>query len=86
MGFTRLGKQKGKPKKEKCAVSRIMIASAKMRYFKIRGGGEEGEEDEDLDEVKIANAHLHCRTAKRELEAGGSAYKRCLGFAGAIHG
>ena len=57
-------------------MSRIMIASAKMRYFKIRGGGEDEDEAEDIDEIKICNAHLHCRTAKKDLEQGSRACKR----------
>jgi hypothetical protein len=68
-------------RKAKVAVSRIMIASAKMRYFKFRGGGEirSGEdhvhEADDLDEITICNAHLHARTAKRDLLQAAAAYK-----------
>ena len=47
-----------------------------MRFFRIRGGGGDGNEAEDLDELKIANVHMHFRTAKRELQGGGMAYKR----------
>ena len=62
--------------KSKYAMSRIMIASAKMRYFKLRGGGEDGDAAEEIDEIKICNAHLHFRTAKRDLRSGGQAYRR----------
>ena len=60
----------------KGAVSRIMIASLKMRYVRIRGRGVDGDDAEDFDEIRIANAHLHFRTAKRELQSGATAYKR----------
>ena len=53
-----------------------MIASLKMRYVRIRGRGVDGDDAEDLDEIRIANAHLHFRTAKRELQSGAAAYKR----------
>ena len=76
----------GRHKKQqvKGAVSRIMVASLKMRFFKIRGGGGDGisggggdgDEAEGLDEIKIANVHLHFRTAKRDLQGGSAAYKR----------
>ena len=66
----------GQKSKVKGAVSRIMIASVKMRYFRIRGGGADGDEDEECDEIKIANAHLNFRTAKRDLQGGAIAYKR----------
>ena len=39
--------------KSKYAMSRIMIASAKMRYFKLRGGGEDGDEAEEMDEIRM---------------------------------
>jgi len=67
----------GRPEKKtstKVAVSRIMIASIKMRHIRGRGGA--GDDAEDLDEIRIANAHLHFRTAKRDLNKGGAAYKR----------
>ena len=57
-------------------MSRIMIASAKMRYFRIRGRGGDEDEAEEIDELQIANAHLHYRTAKRDLQGGSRAYKR----------
>ena len=60
----------------KYAMSRIMIASAKMRYFRLRGGGEDGHEAEDIDEINVCNAHLHCMTAKKDLIGGAKAYKR----------
>ena len=53
-----------------------MIASAKMRYFRIRGRGGDEDEAEEIDELQIANAHLHFRTAKRDLKEGPRAYKR----------
>ena len=53
-----------------------------MRYFKLcgggdlRGGGEDEHEAEDIDEITICNAHLHCRTAKKDLKEGASAFRR----------
>ena len=71
-GTYRLSTGKAKNKKPKNAVSRILIASLKMRHARTRGGGE----DASLDEVRIANVHMHFRTAKRDIQAGGAAYKR----------
>ena len=68
--------QKRKKATTKGAVSRIMIASLKMRHVRIRGRGVNGDDAEDIDEIRIANAHLHYRTAKRELQSGAAAYKR----------
>jgi len=65
-----------KAKTLKGAVSRIMIASLKMRCVSFRGRGVDGDDAEDLGEIRIANAHLHFRTAKRELQSGAAAYKR----------
>ena len=65
-----------KAKTLKGAVSRIMIASLKMRNVSFRGRGVDGDDAEDLGEIRIANAHLHFRTAKRELQSGAAAYKR----------
>ncbi len=65
----------GKSAKIKFAMSRIMIASAKMTYFKLRGGGEDADEAE-IDEIKICNAHMNYRTAKRDLRSGAQAYRR----------
>ena len=62
-------------KRIKYAVSRIMIASVKMRYFKIRGGGEDEDDAEGIDEINICNAHLHFRTAKKGLHKGSMAFK-----------
>ena len=53
-----------------------MIAFAQMKNFKIRGGGADGDEDEDIHEITICNAHLNFRTAKRDLKQGAQAYKR----------
>ena len=73
-----VSKSKGrlKTKSTKMAVSRIMIASAKMRFWENRGSGEDGFGDQDADEFRLANVHLHFRTAKRDLQGGGAAYKR----------
>ena len=60
--------------KTKIASSRIMIATVKMKYFRLRGRGADGDEDEETDEITICNAHLHARTAKRDLNEGGRAY------------
>ena len=65
--------KKGKAAQVKGAVSRILIASLKMRYFRTRGGGDEAE---GLDEITIANVHMHFRTAKRDLTGGAKAYKQ----------
>ena len=49
------------------AVSQIMIASLNMRFGLIRGGGVDGDGAEHPvggDETRIANAHMHFRTAK----------------------
>ena len=73
-------------------MSRIMIASAKMRYFRIRGrgelrgGGEDEDEAEAIDEIKICNAHLHYMTAKREVWQRGGSVPQFLGSPGAIPG
>ena len=67
-------KRKGPPKFH-AAIRRIMIASLKMRFARNRGGGDDGESD-NLDKVRIANVHLHFRTARRDLQSGGMAYKR----------
>ena len=47
-----------------------------MRYFKLRGGGEDGDEAEEIDEIRICNAHLNYKTTKRDLNSGGQAYSR----------
>ena len=62
--------------KSAVACSQIMIASLRMRYARNRGRGVDGDDAEDLDEIKIANAHMHYRTAKRDLKSGATAYKR----------
>ena len=64
-----------KVKTTKIAVSRIMVASAKMRFWRPRGSGEADSDPQDFDEVRLANVHLHCLTAKKELDGGGRAYK-----------
>ena len=69
-------RRKLKTKSKKMAVSRMMIASAKMRFWENRGSGEDGFVDQDADEFRLANVHLHYRTAKRDLQGGGEAYKR----------
>ena len=55
-----------KIKTVKKAASRIIIVSLKMRHVRIRGRGVDGDDDEDLGDIRIANAHLHFRTAKRK--------------------
>ena len=50
-------------KKEKVAVSRIMVADFKMKNFRIRGSGEILS-----DILTVANVHMHCRTAKKETK------------------
>ena len=55
-----------------------MITAAKMRYFKIRGGGEYEDEGMVIDEITICNAHLNYRTAKAELQEGGRNYNKCF--------
>ena len=62
----------GEPKRQKGAASRIMIASLKMRFFRTRGGGEEAEA---IDEMRVANVHMNNRTAKKNLQEGGTCYK-----------
>ncbi|MDA8609573.1 hypothetical protein N9L19_01505 [bacterium] len=47
-----------------------------MVYVGIGGRGVDGGDAEDLDEINIANAHMHFRTAERELNSGAAAYKR----------
>ena len=46
------------------AVSRILVATLKMKYFRIHGDGEE-----ESDELTMANVHLHSRTAKKGLKS-----------------
>ena len=53
-----------------------MIAAAKMRYFKIRGGGEDEDEGTATDEITIFSAHMNYRTAKRDLKDGSKAHTR----------
>ena len=69
-----------KEKKDKTAVSRIMIASAKMRFWRTRGSGEADSDDQDFDELRFANVHLNYKTAKKELHAGGESYKHFWGL------
>ena len=71
--FRGVSGRKGKAAQDKAALSRILIASLKMRYFRTRGGGDEAD---SLDEIKIANVHLYFRTAKRDVANGAAAYKR----------
>ena len=52
-----------------------MISSLTMRHVRLRGGGGDGDEAEGLDEMKIASAHLHYGTAKRDLHGGAKAYR-----------
>jgi hypothetical protein len=59
--------------KKKVATSRIMIASLKMGHSKIRGSGADAAEESEV--LTVDNVNLNCMTAKRELQAGGEAYK-----------
>ena len=72
-GMYRVSGRKGKAAQVKAALSRILVASLKMRYFRTRGGEDEAE---GLDEITIANVHLHFRTAKRDLQQGATAFRR----------
>ena len=74
-GTYRVTGKSNKPAKNSSAVSRIMIASLKMRFARNRGGGDD-EEDDSLDQLRVANVHLHFRTAKKELRSGATAWKR----------
>ena len=65
-----------KEKVTKTAVSRIMVASAKMRFWRTRGSGEADSDDQDFGELRVANVHLHPKTAKKGLQAGGDSYRR----------
>ena len=51
------------------ACSRIMIATAKLRHYRLRGRG-----DEETDELTICNAHFNSNTAKKEVKEGAHAY------------
>ena len=53
-----------------------MIVSLKMRHVRIRGSGDHNAAARDEDELRIANVHLHCRTAKRDTLGGGNAAKK----------
>ena len=52
-----------KIKKDKWAISRIMVAELKMRNFRIRGSGASM-----TDILPVANVHMHSRTAKKETK------------------
>ena len=54
-------------------MTRVMIASLKMRYFRTRGGGDEAK---SVDELTIINVHLNHMTAKKDVSNGALAYKR----------
>ena len=49
------------------AMSRIMVASAKMRDSRIRGGGADGDEDGEIYEITTCNVHLHHKTSTGRL-------------------
>ena len=74
--YTHTAKNISRTKTTKTAVSRIMLASAKMRYCKTFGSGEDGSDDQVIDELRLANVHLNYRTAKRYLEYGEQSCKR----------
>ena len=74
--YTHTKQNKKKEKVTKTAVSRIMIASAQMRFWKSRGSGEAPSADQGFEELRIANVHLHAKTAKKSLQSGGECYKR----------
>ena len=62
-------------KTKKQAMTRIMVATLKMRYFKIRGSGEDGVRDFDPQEITVVNVHLHCMTAKGDVSGGSTSRK-----------
>ena len=63
---------KGKQKK---GVTRIMVVTCKMRYWKSRGGGADADGDDTSNELVVGNVHLHHRMAKKAVQNGGRKYK-----------
>ena len=60
-----------------------MIAYLKMRFCLIRGGGVDGDGAEHPvggDEIRIANAHMHFRAAKRSLKKEGGTPTKGIGI------
>eukprot|EP00959_Pyramimonas_sp_CCMP1952_P382161 8007719-Pyramimonas_sp.AAC.1 len=53
--YTHTKKDKQRTKVTNTAVSRNMIASAKMRFWRTRGSGEADSDDQELDELRLAN-------------------------------
>ena len=78
MGYTRCleKKKKGKEPTWKQALSRIMIASLKMRHVRLRGRGDDAGEEEVADELRVCNVHLNAQTAKKDVQEGSRAFKR----------
>jgi hypothetical protein len=58
-------------KKNKVAVSRILIVALKMANFRIRGSG-----DKVSDVLNVANVHMHSRTAKKDTKSPHEVTKR----------
>ncbi|CAK0863844.1 unnamed protein product [Prorocentrum cordatum] len=56
--YTHTKKDKQRTKVTKTAVSRIMIACAKMRFWRTRGSGEADIDDRELDELRLAIINL----------------------------
>ncbi|CAK0849457.1 unnamed protein product, partial [Prorocentrum cordatum] len=61
-------KNRARTRVTKIAVSRMLIASAKMRFWQTRGSGGGRADDQAADEFRLANVHLNHRTAKRDLQ------------------
>ena len=54
----------------KYATSRIMVCIAKMKDFRLRGGGAHSNEDGNIDEIKIVNVHFSHVTSQGRLRKG----------------
>ena len=52
------------------AMSQIMVVTAKMKDFRLRGGGAHSNEDANIDEIKIVNVHLSHVTSQGRLRKG----------------
>ena len=52
------------------AMSRIMVVTAKMKDFRLRGGGAHSNEDGNIDEIRIVNVHLNHATSMGRLRSG----------------
>ena len=51
-------------------MSKIMVVTAKMKDFRLRGGGAHSNEDGNIDEITIVNAHLNHATSMGRLRSG----------------